>query len=130
MAFIHSGDQAAIRETIARLGQEKFQPRMSGYDETASFPFENYDDLRREGLLGLTVPRDHGGLGAEYEDYTHHAAELGSWCGATALTFNMHACTPLWIGPIADTLDLSDEDRRAHPLCMRSWRNHRRCQGH
>lgn len=74
-----SDDQQAIRETITRLGREKFRPRMSGYDEAASFPFENYDDLRAEGLLGLTVPSDHGGLGAQYEDYTHHAAELGSW---------------------------------------------------
>lgn len=114
MESTSTGDQQVIRETITRLGRENFRPRMSGYDEAASFPFENYDDLRAEGLLGLTVPRDHGGLGAHYEDYAHHAAELGSWCGATALTFNMHACTPLWIGPIADTLDMSDEDRRTH----------------
>mgnify|MGYP001393962733 CR=1 FL=1 len=31
-----------------------------------------------------------------------------------ALTYNMHACTPLWIGHITDDLELSAEERREH----------------
>lgn len=107
-------DSDAVMALIARLGREKFRPRMAGYDAAASFPFENYADLREEGLLALTVPRRYGGLGAEYRDYAHFAAELGRWCGATALTFNMHACTPIWTGHIADDLDMSADDRASH----------------
>ncbi len=104
----------AIMALIARLGREKFLPRMAVYDAEASFPFENYADLRDAGLLALTVPREYGGLGAKYHDYAHFSAELGRWCGATALTFNMHACTPIWTGHIADDLDMSADDRAAH----------------
>ena len=39
---------------------------------------------------------------------------MGRWCGATALTFNMHACTPLWLSVIADDLDMNPEARAAH----------------
>jgi alkylation response protein AidB-like acyl-CoA dehydrogenase len=39
------------------------------------------------------------------------AATIGRHCGATALTFNMHACSQLWSGPLADDLDMSAEDR-------------------
>ena len=57
------------RELLAvaqRLGREKFAPRAARWDEEASFPFENYADLREAGFLGLCVPREQGGLGADY----------------------------------------------------------------
>ncbi len=109
-----AGDSAAIAETIARLGREKFFPRSARYDAAASFPFENYDDMREAGILALTVPAANGGLGAGFADYGRLAAEMGRWCGATALTFNMHACTPLWMSVIADDLEMDGETRAWH----------------
>jgi alkylation response protein AidB-like acyl-CoA dehydrogenase len=109
-----AGDQSAIRSVITRLGRERFQPRMARYDLEASFPFENYEDMRREGLLALTVPERYGGLGSDYRAYAHHSVEMGRWCGATALTFNMHACTPIWTGHIADDLEMTAAQRKEH----------------
>ena len=109
-----AGDRRAIGETIARLGRENFFPRSAALDEAAAFPFENYEDMREAGILALTVPAAAGGLGAGFADYGWHAAEMGRWCGATALTFNMHACTPLWMGVIADDLDMAPPARAAH----------------
>ena len=103
--------QAALIELVGRLGREKFAPRAEKYDREASFPFENYDDLRDHGLLGLCVPEAYGGLGADFETYCLVAAEMGRWCGATALTFNMHASSALWTGPLADDLKMSDAER-------------------
>ena len=100
---------------IAReLGRDKFAPRAAKYDDEASFPFENYDDLRDAGFLGLTVPSQYGGLGADYTDYMLVGAEIGRWCGATALTFNMHTCTMLWSSQMADDLPMTDEQRERH----------------
>ena len=109
-----AGDRQAIGRTITRLGRDNFLPRSATYDEAASFPFENYDDMREAGILALTVPADDGGLGSGFADYGAHAAEMGRWCAATALTFNMHACTPLWMGVIADDLDMSAQARAEH----------------
>src|SRR3954470_13856726 len=103
--------QGALIEIVSKLGRERFAPRAAKYDREASFPFENYDDLRTHGLLGLCVPERFGGLGADFETYSLVSAEMGRWCGATALTFNMHACSALWTGPLADQLDMSAEDR-------------------
>lgn len=94
-----------------QLGREKFAPRAERYDREASFPFENYDDMREAGLLKLCVPKSHGGLGADYRTYCLVSAEIGRWCGATALTFNMHASSALWTGPLADGMKLSAEER-------------------
>jgi hypothetical protein len=39
-----------------RLACERFAPRADRHDCAASFPFDDYADLRTEGLLGLCVP--------------------------------------------------------------------------
>ena len=96
------------------LGRDKFAPRAPKWDQEASFPFSNYDDLRDTGLLKLCVPTSHGGLGADYPTYMMLAAEIGRFCGATALTWNMHICSTMWTGVLADGIAMSDEQRTEH----------------
>ena len=96
------------------LGETKFAPRAHEWDETATFPFANYDDLRAAGLLALCVPESAGGLGADFATYCMVAAELGRFCGATALTFNMHSCSTMWIGALTDSVEMSDAERNEH----------------
>ncbi|MGE0873968.1 MAG: acyl-CoA dehydrogenase family protein [Burkholderiales bacterium] len=91
-----------------------FAARAERHDREASFPFENYADLRAAGLLGLCVPESHGGKGADLKTYALVSATLGRYCGATALTFNMHACSTLWPGLLADDLDMTPEQRAEH----------------
>ena len=96
------------------LGETRFAARAREWDDTATFPFANYDDLREAGMLALCIPESAGGLGADYATYCMVAAEIGRFCGATALTFNMHSCSTLWIGDLADALTNSDEQRTEH----------------
>src|ERR1051325_7800528 len=105
--------QRELVDTARRLGRERFAPRAAGYDASATFPFENFADLRTAGFLGLSVPERHGGLGANFETYCLVSAELGRWCGATALTFNMHCGTMLWTSQMTDDLSLPPADREA-----------------
>jgi alkylation response protein AidB-like acyl-CoA dehydrogenase len=91
-----------------------FAERAAKYDRDATFPFENYADLKQAGLLGLCVPERFGGMGADLRTYALVSATLGKYCGATALTFNMHACSTLWPGILADDLDMSAEQQQEH----------------
>jgi alkylation response protein AidB-like acyl-CoA dehydrogenase len=116
-----AGDAASLtpqqRELVAlaaTLGREKFAPRAARHDREASFPFDNYDDLRASGLLGICVPAAYGGMGADFATYVMVAAEIGRHCGATALSFNMHVSSCMWAGFIADTLDMTPEQRAEH----------------
>jgi len=104
------------RELIARVSAmgPRWAERAARYDRDATFPFENYDDLRESGLLAICVPESHGGLGADFATYVMVAAEIGRWCGATALSFNMHVCSCMWAGDIADALDMTPEQRADH----------------
>ncbi len=109
-----TAQQRELIELAATLGREKFAPRAAKYDREASFPFENYQDLRASGLLGICVPRQHGGMGADFATYVMVAAEIGRHCGATALSYNMHVCSCLWSGLIADALDMTPAQRDEH----------------
>ena len=108
-----SAAQAALIARVRRLGPG-FAARAERYDREAAFPFENYDELRQDGLLGLCVPQAYGGIGADFETYCLVSAELARFCGATALTFNMHVCSALWTGALADDLEMTAEERRRH----------------
>lgn len=105
--------QARLIAKVRELGPA-FAARAERYDREASFPFENYDDLRDAGLLGLCVPEEFGGQGADFATYCIVSSEIGRFCGATALTFNMHACSTLWTGILADDLDMTSEERAEH----------------
>jgi alkylation response protein AidB-like acyl-CoA dehydrogenase len=113
-AFRLSDEQADIISRARELGQSVFAGRAAAYDREAKFPIENYKDLHRAGLLGVSIAKKHGGLGADYQTYSLAAAEIGRYCGATALTWNMHVCSTLWSGPLADDLDMESAMRAEH----------------
>jgi len=108
-------DQQIELTTLARqLGQDKFAARAPEIDKKAAFPTENYKDLARAGLMGIAIPKSHGGHGADFKTYMLTAAEIGRYCGSTALTFNMHVCSCLWSGYMLDHFDLAGDVRAAH----------------
>jgi len=45
------------------LARDKFAPRAAVYDQAATFPAEDFDDLFHAGLIAPVVPREYGGLG-------------------------------------------------------------------
>ena len=77
-------------DTAETLSREKFATRAGTVDREGRFPFENYEDLRETGLLALTVPREHGGIGADSLTYAIILSKIAKGCAATGLTFNMH----------------------------------------
>jgi alkylation response protein AidB-like acyl-CoA dehydrogenase len=106
--------QQKLMALARQLGREKFAPRAAQLDRDAQFPFANYKDMRDSGLLALCVPEAHGGQGADYATYAMVSAEIGRYCGATALTFNMHVCTMLWSGLLSEDLEMTPEQRATH----------------
>ena len=109
-----SARQGALIERARRLALERFAPRAAGHDRDATFPFDDYADLRAEGFLGLCVPTRHGGLGAGYETYCLVAEQLAQGNASTSLTFNMHCLTMLMMGEVADAMPMTAAARERH----------------
>ena len=81
-----------------------FATRSAVHDRDGSHPTENYDRLRAEGFLALTVPQAYGGAGQSFLDHTIAYEALGQGCPSTALSFNMHASVVM---PILQSAEIS-----------------------
>jgi alkylation response protein AidB-like acyl-CoA dehydrogenase len=113
-AFRLPEDDAALIDQARRFGRRTLAPRAAQHDRDASFPIENFRDMHGQGLLAICVPKAAGGAGAGFAAYCLAAAELGRYCGATALSWNMHVCSTLWTGALADDLQMSAAERAEH----------------
>ena len=106
--------EAALCAETRSLAQSKFAGRAADIDREARFPSENYVDLHDRDLMGICIPSEYGGRGADLRAYMLAAAEIGRYCGATALTFNMHVSSCLWTGVLADGVTMTDAQRAEH----------------
>lgn len=109
-----SSRQRDLIDLARHLARERFAPRADRHDREASFPFDDYADLRAAGLLGLCVPERYGGRGADFQTYCLVAEQLAQGNASTALTFNMHCLTMLMMGPLADGMAMSPAARERH----------------
>ena len=102
------------QQLVARAAEmgTSFAGRATKYDAEASFPYEDFAELRDAGFLALCVPEHFGGLGADFATYCRVANEIGRHAPATALAFNMHCVTMLLAGQIADDLTWTDGERQ------------------
>ena len=93
MASTMQQDQARRLETIAGLA-EGFRARAAQHDREASFPAENFAELREAGLLTLTMPEQDGGHGLwwgdRYRDYYRLLEELARIDCSTAQLLQVH----------------------------------------
>ncbi|MEZ5450915.1 MAG: acyl-CoA dehydrogenase family protein, partial [Thiolinea sp.] len=106
--------QAQLCSEARELAASRFATRAAHHDRSATFPSENYRDLHEAGLLGVCIPQELGGRGADLKTYMLMAAEIGRYCGATALTFNMHVSSCLWTGQLSDSLPMDAATRAEH----------------
>lgn len=84
------GDAQRDRLATARSLAARFAERAEQHDRAASFPFENFADLRAAGFLSLPLPRELGGQDLTLAEFCRLQETLGHGCGATALGTNMH----------------------------------------
>jgi alkylation response protein AidB-like acyl-CoA dehydrogenase len=84
------GEQGTAVRVAATLSRDQFAKRAEHFDHGAIFPLENFSDLHKAGLLGLTVPKKYGGVGADWLTVALTLLEIGRGCSATAAAFNMH----------------------------------------
>ena len=90
MDFQLTSEQKRLQHKCRELAAD-FASRSGLHDRDASHPVENYDRLRKEGFLALSLSKEWGGLGASFFDHTIAYEALGEGCPSTALAFNMHA---------------------------------------
>jgi alkylation response protein AidB-like acyl-CoA dehydrogenase len=88
-------EQREIRDLAARFADERIAPHAAAWDRDHTFPRELFGELGRLGLMGVCVPEEHGGAGADFLSYVLVLEELSRADAGVGVTVAVHtsACT-------------------------------------
>jgi alkylation response protein AidB-like acyl-CoA dehydrogenase len=88
-------EQEEIRELARRFADDRIAPRAAEWDRDHVFPRELFAELGELGLMGVCVPEEHGGAGADFLSYILVLEELSRADAGVGVTVAVHtsACT-------------------------------------
>lgn len=79
-------DQRHFQQAMRKFAEEQIAPHAALADRTASFPWASYEACRKMDLMGLGLPRDYGGSGADTVTQAIAIEELARVCTTTSGT--------------------------------------------
>ena len=85
-------DQQRIVADAAAVADAELAPRAASIDREGTFPADGIAALGARGLLGLTVPKAHGGLGEGPRTAAAVLDQIAQRCPSTAMVYLMHLC--------------------------------------
>jgi hypothetical protein len=108
--------QVQVRDMVRQFARRELAPTASERDRNPRFPREAFARMAELGLMGMTVPAEHGGSGTDYVSYVLAIMEIAAACGATSTAFQVHnslVCLALlkrgtaeqkerWLRPLAE----------------------------
>ena len=65
MDFRLTEEQQMLRDMVRKIAEKEFAPRAAEIDHKEEFPWENKKILEENGLLGVQIPEQYGGAGAD-----------------------------------------------------------------
>jgi short/branched chain acyl-CoA dehydrogenase len=83
-------DQELVRSTVREFAQERVAPVAEELDRESRFPYELVAELGELGLMGMTIPEEYGGAGADTVSYAIAVEELTRVDSSVAITMAAH----------------------------------------
>src|SRR5215216_2897568 len=95
MDFQLSADQREIQALARDVAQAEIEPNAAEWDREHRFPTELYAKLAELGLMGVCIPAELGGAGADFLAYVLVLEELSRADAGVGVTVAVHtsACT-------------------------------------
>jgi alkylation response protein AidB-like acyl-CoA dehydrogenase len=99
MNFELTEEQLRIRDAIREFAVTEIAPGAAEREKRQEFPREILRKLSEMGILGMMVPEEFGGAGADALSYILAVEELARVCASTAVIVSVNnsvACYPIW----------------------------------
>ncbi len=77
-------EQRMIRDTARDFARAELAPNAGKWEEEGWIPDDVVAKLGELGFLGMTIPAEHGGTGADYVAYVLAVEEIAAGCAATS----------------------------------------------
>lgn len=109
MQYQLTGEQELVRANVRKIAEERIVPRAGEIDKTGEYPWDLLELFKQQDLLGLSVPEEYGGSGADMLTYCLVVEEVARACASTSLII---AAQELGLMPIL--LGGSEEQKRKY----------------
>jgi len=96
MDFELTEEQQLIQAMAREFAQTKVAPIAAEIDQNHRFPSELIPELQALNLLGIPLPEEYGGAGADAISYVLVIEELARACASTAIILSTHTSLCAW----------------------------------
>ena len=93
-----SENQRMIRDMVREFAEREIAPVAAELDKKEEYPMEILKKMAQLGLLGIIVPQEYGGAGADTICYALVVEEISKKCASTGVITSVHnslACWPI-----------------------------------
>jgi butyryl-CoA dehydrogenase len=100
MAYELTEEQRMIQAMVREFAREVLLPTAAERDITKEFPADNIRQMGELGLMGMNVPPEFNGAGADTVSYSVALQEIAYACASTAVVMSVHnsvACGPIYL---------------------------------
>jgi alkylation response protein AidB-like acyl-CoA dehydrogenase len=74
-----------LRQAVRELADDKIAPRAAEIDESAEYPWDVHEALKKADLLAIHVPEEYGGAGADRIAHSIVVEEVARACASSSL---------------------------------------------
>ena len=119
MDFKLSKEQLMLQKMYREFAENEVKPIAADVDEEERFPEETVKKMAKLGMMGIYLPKEYGGAGADYLSYVMAVEEMAKVCGTTSVVLSAH--TSLCCNPI---FEYGTEEQKKYylpKLCSGEW---------
>jgi len=90
MSIKFTDEQLMIQTMVRDFAREVIAPTAAERDKTKEFPGDNLKQLGELGFMGMMVPPEYNGSGADTVSYVLALSEVAYSCASTAVVMSVH----------------------------------------
>ncbi|MCJ2556369.1 MAG: acyl-CoA dehydrogenase [Candidatus Thermoplasmatota archaeon] len=98
MDFDLSDEQKMLKKTVRDFAEKEIKPTRAEFDENEEYPIEILRRLGEMGIMGMAVPPEYGGSGADVISYAIAIEELSKIDPSVGVAVSVHnslGCDPI-----------------------------------
>ena len=119
MDFHLSKEQLMLQKMYREFAENEVKPLAQEVDEEERFPEETVKKMAKLGMMGIYLPKEYGGAGADVLSYVMAVEEMAKVCGTTSVIISAH--TSLCCAPVFENGTEEQKQKYLPKLCSGEW---------